>query len=53
MRPRTAAEEKNILPRVTRKGVRDALREHKRAGRCIYVSRNGKVVKLTPQQISV
>ncbi len=53
MGPRTAAEEKKILLRGIRKGVRDALREHKRAGRCIYVSRNGRVVRLTPKQISV
>ena len=53
MGPKTAAEEKRILLQGIRKGVRNALREHKRAGRCIYISRNGKVVKLTPQQIPV
>lgn len=47
---------KEILERVdlgVRRGVAKALAEHKKAGRSIFVSRNGKVVEIPPEQIQV
>lgn len=34
-----------------RRGVARALAEHKRAGRSIWVSRDGKVVEIPPEKI--
>jgi hypothetical protein len=35
------------------RGVREALKAHKRAGRPIVISRNGQVVHVPPEQIDV
>lgn len=47
---------KEILERIdqgVRGGVAKALAEHKRAGRSIWVSREGQVVEIPPEQIQV
>lgn len=47
---------KEILERFdigVRRGVARALAEHKKAGRSIVVSKNGKVIEIPPDQIQI
>ncbi len=43
----------DAIDRLFRTAVRNALREHKRAGNSVAVWRNGKVVLLKPDEIKV
>lgn len=36
-----------------RRGVARALAEHKKAGRSIVISKNGKIVKIPPEKIEI
>lgn len=40
-----------ILDRGIKRGVANALQEHKRAGRSVVIWRDGKVVELAPEEI--
>jgi hypothetical protein len=42
-----------VIEAALNRGVREALKTHKRAGRSIVVSRNGKVVHVPPDQIDI
>ena len=47
-------EEKELMKKIKQgieEGVARALEEHKRAGRSISISKNGKVVEVPPDQI--
>jgi hypothetical protein len=43
----------NRIDRGVRKGIDNAILEHKRAGRAIAVGRNGKVVMIPPEKIKI
>ena len=36
-----------------KRGVARALVEHKKAGRCIVISQNGKIIKIPPEKIEI
>ena len=42
-----------VIEAALNRGVREALKAHKHAGRSIVVSRNGKVVHIPPDQIDI
>jgi hypothetical protein len=49
-------DEKTLHERITKgvkRGVANALREHKKAGQSIHIWKNGKIEKIPPEKIKV
>jgi hypothetical protein len=46
-------EDQAAVEAALNRGVREALKAHKRAGRSIVISRNGQVVQVPPEQIEI